>query len=604
MRSANGLIGMKVIIKWHDTKCVRFSAEQKNSFLWDETRQFFPGHEPLGPESFVVAFHEMIAVWRDVYGYLSNYNVAFDVESRLIEDVRRFREAQKKSNRNFTTTELRARLLQAGFKRELKEFQEENVCKLARRNQGATFSVPGAGKTTEALAFFYSTAEPTDKLLVVAPINAFGSWDEQLQECTKNCSLSFVRLTGGTDNIARRLLENHRFLLINYEALRNFQTQAEVCQHLKRDSGVYVFLDESHKIKNEKTSQAEAIRLIQAYPKAKLIMSGTPMPQGPKDLLPQYRFLFPDESVTENTVIGKFQSIYVRTTAHRLGIKDIVPYRKNIELDDVGKILYKRMRNITLEQVGRPSQDARFLRNLGKSVMRLLAFVSNPALAAHYFSDRMPELSEYLRTSDSQKISYVCKRARQLASQKKKVLIWSSFVRNVELISTRLQDIGADYIHGGVPQGSADEPNTREWKIRRFHEPGTEHMVLVANPAAASEGISLHKACQYAIYLDRSFNAAHFLQSQDRIHRLDMPPNTVPEMEFVMCPNTIDETVEVRLAAKIQIMGAALNDMSIIPTDPEIIYDDVVEDGPEVDDTSSGLSQSDVAAIIEHLKAI
>ena len=100
MKSANGLIGMKVIIKWRDTKCVRFSVEQKNSFLWDETRQFFPGHEPLGPDSFVVAFHEMIAVWHDVYGYLSKYNVAFDIESKLIEDVRRFREAQKKSNRS------------------------------------------------------------------------------------------------------------------------------------------------------------------------------------------------------------------------------------------------------------------------------------------------------------------------------------------------------------------------------------------------------------------------------------------------------------------------------------------------------------------------
>jgi hypothetical protein len=30
----------------------------------------------------------------------------------------------------------------------------------------------------------------------------------------------------------------------------------------------------------------------------------------------------------------------------------------------------------------------------------------------------------------------------------------------------------------------------------------------------------LHKVCQNAIYVDRTFNAAHFLQSEDRIHRL------------------------------------------------------------------------------------
>ncbi len=594
---------MKLILSWHDAKRVRFSVVEKNSFLWDETRKFFPGHAPYGPDEFIVDFHEMIAAWHDLFTYLSQYSVEFQVDNKLREDVNRFREAQEGVNRSFTEEELSARLLQANFKRKLKDFQKENVCKLTQRNQGATFSVPGAGKTTEALAFFFSTAEQADKLLVISPINAFGAWDEQLVDCTENPNLSFVRLTGGAGNIERRLRESHRFLIINYEAIRNSQTQEIICQYI-RDNDVYVFLDESHKIKNEKTSQAAAIRLIQAFPKAKLIMSGTPMPQGPRDLLPQYRFLFPDESVTENDVIEKFQNVYVRTTAHRLGIKDIVPHRKDIELDEVEKTLYKKMRSITVERIGTPSQDARFLRNLGKSVMRLMAFVSNPALAAHYFTAFMPELAEYLKRNDSRKIAYVCKRARQLASSGRKVLIWSSFVRNVELISSRLQDVGADYIHGGVLQGSADEPGTREWKIRRFHEKDNAHMVLVANPAAASEGISLHKACQYAIYLDRSFNAAHFLQSQDRIHRLDMPPNTVAEMEFVICPDTIDEIVEARLRSKIAVMAKALNDWSIVPTDPEQIYDSEDEDGPEVDDTKSGMSQSDIESILEHLKAI
>ena len=45
-------------------------------------------------------------------------------------------------------------------------------------------------------------------------------------------------------------------------------------------------------------------------------------------------------------------------------------------------------------------------------------------------------------------------------------------------------------------------------------------MVLVANPAAAAESISLHEHCNHALYLDRTYNAGQFLQSQDRIHRL------------------------------------------------------------------------------------
>lgn len=593
---------MKLILKKQGPLLIRYSVEDKNAFLWDRLRNLFIESELRGPDSFTVQFHLFLSTWKDVYGYLSQYDVEFDVDAALIEDVKRFRQ-QRDETRHFTLKELEDRLMEAGFKRKLKDFQAENVCKLAQRNQGATFSVPGAGKTTEALAFFYSTAKPDDKLLVVAPLNAFGAWDEQLTECTGNRNLSFVRLTGGADNVARMLRENHQFLLTNYELLRSPQPREIIYLFLRGNPNVYVFLDESHKIKNEATAQAEAIRLIQPFPKAKLIMSGTPMPQSPKDLLPQYRFLFPDESVSESDVVSKFQDIYVRTTASRLGIPKIRVYRQNIELDDIEKTLYGKMRKLALKNAGTPSADARYLRNLGKSVMRLLAFVSNPALIAPLFSGMMPELTEYLRTRDSKKIAYVCKRARQLVAEGKKVLIWSSFVRNVELISCRLQDLGADYIHGGVKAGDPDDPTSREGKLRNFNAPGSLHKVLVANPAAASEGISLHKACQYAIYLDRSFNAAQFLQSQDRIHRLGMPVGTVPEMEFVMCPSTIDDVVDSRLDSKIRSMGAALNDMSIVPSDPELIYDTDDDDGPEVDDTRPGISRTDIEEILRHLQA-
>jgi SNF2 family DNA or RNA helicase len=46
-----------------------------------------------------------------------------------------------------------------------------------------------------------------------------------------------------------------------------------------------------------------------------------------------------------------------------------------------------------------------------------------------------------------------------------------------------------------------------------------ELRVLVANPAAAKEGLTL-TAANHAIYLDRNFNLLDYLQSQDRIHRI------------------------------------------------------------------------------------
>ena len=43
--------------------------------------------------------------------------------------------------------------------------------------------------------------------------------------------------------------------------------------------------------------------------------------------------------------------------------------------------------------------------------------------------------------------------------------------------------------------------------------------LLVANPAAAREGLTLTEA-NTSIYLDRTFNLVDYLQSQDRSHRI------------------------------------------------------------------------------------
>ena len=228
--------------------------------------------------------------------------------------------------------------------------------------------------------------------------------------------------------------------------------------------------------------------------------------------------------------------------------------------------------------------------------MKVMQFVSNPALLAKdmdYIFD--PRLGALLAKDIGPKIDYACKRARELASEGKKVIIWSQFVENVELIAERLKDIGADYIHGGVDAGDEDENDTREWKIKEFHQ-NPEKMVLVANPAAASEGISLHKVCQYAIYVDRSFNAAHYLQSEDRIHRLGLRPDQKPIVEIVQCENSIDDVVQSRLERKVDAMSRALNDSSL---DIGTVQYDV-----DYDPDEDIISESDLSAIQRYFNDI
>ena len=145
-------------------------------------------------------------------------------------------------------------------------------------------------------------------------------------------------------------------------------------------------------------------------------------------------------------------------------------------------------------------------------------------------------------------------RARELAKQNKKLIIWSNFVQNIEIISSRLADINALKIHGGVPQ------NERDASIDLFNFDSAYH-ALVINPATGAEALNLHYNCNHAIYLDRSFNSVHWIQSMDRIRRIGQDKK--PIIEVLIHKNTIDERIESVLKRKVKLMEDVLNDYAI-----------------------------------------
>ncbi len=83
----------------------------------------------------------------------------------------------------------------------------------------------------------------------------------------------------------------------------------------------------------------------------------------------------------------------------------------------------------------------------------------------------------------------------------------------------------------------------REKIIEEFHSIDSRFKVVIANPFAVSESILLHKACHTAIYMERTFNAAKFLQSKDRIHRVGLDQNTITNYYYLLSVNSIDETI-------------------------------------------------------------
>jgi len=484
--------------------------------------------------------------------------------------------------------DLQSSLAAVGFDRTLMPYQARNVVEIARLLAAATFSVPGAGKTTEALAFFFYSRIADEKLLVVAPNNAFVAWEDELPLCYPQGQIT--RLTGGMSTVEAILRENPEFSIISYyqlpyvmNSLGAFLSRNEVC----------LLIDESHRMKRgERGTHGSCILTLSSLPKRKLLLSGTPMPNSPRDLVPQFRFLYPEVRTDETTVIDDIQPFFVRTTKGEIGLPPVERLRFDVEMSEPQQALYETLASDAVRLLrGLAATERIAFRSVAKIVQYMLQAASNPALLVNAPIGEHELVAAVLADGVSPKLLAAMRLTRELVARGRKVLIWSGFVRTVEHLASLLVDVGAEFVHGGVGTDDDDENVfSREAVIRRFNDPESVTRVLVANPAACSEGISLHHVCHDAIYVDRSYNAAHYLQSEDRIHRIGVTHETVTCIVLLNSPGTIDESVSRRLEAKVADMANALNDRSLAITPLPL------------DDETDGIDSQDIDDLREMLE--
>jgi SNF2 family DNA or RNA helicase len=503
---------------------------------------------------------------------------------------------------------------------QLTERQVDNLAVLLALRHGANFSVPGAGKTRTLLALHEAVRQrdDIDRLLVVAPKNAFISWDDEVGECFEKGEAPLVqRLARGRAGVGAALLDDPEIALVTYQLLPNVLDLVQTWGHRHR---LHVALDESHRVKAGFSGVTAAAALdLSGTARRRDILSGTPLPHAPEDLRPQFEFLWPGQRIlpdfrvvaeapqeTLEEVRHAVERLYVRTTKDQLALPpfDLLPVP--VDLGPLQRELYDVLREDAARVAsGMRLRDREFFRLLGRHVVRLLQAASNPMLltqGALVDADELetpPEgarawdlLRELARYEQPAKVRAVVERAAELASDGNKVLIWTAFIMNVHALEDLLRDFGPVVLYGAVPTGDEDDPETREGRIHRFHR-DPDCRVMIANPAAAGEGISLHRACHHAIYLDRTFNAAHYLQSVDRIHRLGLEPGTSTTIEIVEARDTIDQRVADRLRSKIEAMSLILNDpgLTALAYDPE----DVIED------FGAGIEPDDLDEILDHL---
>ncbi len=564
---------------------------------WHELRRGFELKSEdvvgLNDTEFTIPWFIFLNLTNELKYYLKNYNLSFEAigEAKVLlqKNLGASNAYTNAISNNIELENVQEKLNELGFQRTLTDKQIRNLKKIGGLPAAATFSVPGAGKTTEALAFYQLNRDATSRLLVVAPKNAFPAWDEQIVECLSSGE-EVTRLVGTNQDIIKKLSKIPKFCIINYHKLAN--CLSIIANYFSEGDNNFMFLDESHRIKRGKDGEhGSAILKLAHLPDKKLIMSGTPMPNSAYDINPQFEFLYPSVKINDYAT-ELIKPIFVRTTKYELHLPKLERYAVEVEMTQRQRELYNLLskRFLVTAKQNMSSSQKQVLRGIGKSVIRLIQLTSNPSLLLKADIDDDGLLSDILLEGESPKLEYVCNRARHLVEDGKKVLIWSSFVKNVETIATRLSDLGAEYIHGGVDAGDEEDDETREGKIKKFHDDKNCN-ILVANPAACSEGISLHKVCHHAIYLDRNFNAAQYLQSEDRIHRYGLDKSQITTIEIVNCTDSIDIIIGQRLDMKVSLMSDVLNDpgLSISPVNVNDLEND-------------SLDKEDISSILEQIK--
>ena len=530
-------------------------------------------------------------------------------------EIKKTREQRNQVVQTLSLHEIEERLCTAGFvRRKLKEFQLRDLSHLLTLSNGANFSVPGAGKTTVTFALHILARRPDQHFIVVAPKAAFQAWVDVVDACMDKCSPNGgseqFTLLSGTEEFNRNALRSGstRFI-VSYDTV--IRQEGLVATHFAT-TRTHLVLDESHRMKAGWGSQRGAFFLrIADDPVRRDILTGTPMPQAASDLEPQLDFLWPGHGYgleisrgsTPRAVLGR---LYVRTTKNELGLPRAKRQFIDVNMDPEQLALYSIVRNDFLRHYSKSVSfglgSAQFLR-ARRSIMRLLQLSVNPVLAVSAMArdNALMDsaiIDQIFEQGHSAKMRAVMEHAHSLAEAGNKSVIWTIFTDTIQAFASSLADLNPVCVYGGVPSGRPDDPETREGRIRRFHE-DSGCFVLIANPAAAGEGISLHQVCHNAIYTDRSYVSTHYLQSIDRIHRLGLPRDQETHIHVYRSKappeiGSIDMSVSRRLVEKIRNMQELLDD----PDLHELAFDEE-EAGDPIDYDLELLDIMDLIAELE-----
>ena len=477
----------------------------------------------------------------------------------------------------------------------LYEHQKTGVDFFANNDIGVLGDEMGLGKTLQAIVAcqrFLAQGLITE-VLVVCPRSLKLNWFYEIKKFTDTADQDIVIVEGDRNKRQRQLLTPRKWLIINYESLR---IECEQMLTMYRPLAFVMVCDESHKIKNMRAKQAKACVELGRYATRKYLLSGTFVANKPEDVWNQVNFL------DAGRLLGSYHSFkkrYCIERAFKYGyryVNKIVSYKNLDELKDrldtlmlrrtkeqcldlPARVVQKIPVNMTPKQKSfyhkickgiimdlREPEQSLALSNILTKMLYALQVSSNPALVdpevqVERLSARLAanprnthckrqlkfwqQLSP-LPATESGKLSALDDLLETYClEQERKVIVWSFFVKNIELFAERYANYNPVLCYGKTTNAQ------RDYAVQTFNNDPSCRL-FIGNPQAAGLGLTL-TASSLCIFYDRNFSTVDYQQAVDRIHRIGQ--TQVCNVLILQARTTVDQHVDHLLAQKNELIN-------------------------------------------------
>jgi len=414
----------------------------------------------------------------------------------------------------------------------------------------------GCGKTMTAIAVAGRRFQKGEvsRVLVVAPASVVPVWPKEF-DLHADFSHEVKALEGSTAKRAGLLQSwqtdptHLQVAVVNYEATWRME---EALIAWRPDM---IICDESQRIKTPGARQSKTMARLGTIARYRMILTGTPVSQGPLDFYSQYRFL--DRNIF-GTSYYAFRARYALMGGYEN--RQVIGYQNLDDLVQKAHSVAFRCRKEDcldlpeqIDQVLYCDLEREAQRIYDQLVKESVAELSNEeVIVAPNVLSRLLRLSQvtggFLRVDEQTslvskaKMGLLEETLDDLIEAGKKVVVFARFVPEIEAIVKTLEKkkVAHGLIYGATPMDARGE------MVESFQtDPAVK--VFVAQVQTAGLGITLH-AADTAIFYSLDYSFANYDQCRARIHRIGQKNNCT--YIHLVARMTVDEKVLAALAEK------------------------------------------------------